>query len=229
MFNLQASLKFKKEDAEKKVISTFFKANVDRKKISLKEDILSLDLSFSENPPEDLISVLIDCELISMCCNQLDENSESSAISSTTIAETKRTVEEKKKRGRRPKKVENKEVKLKCITNNQSFDKFLNSLDSSLSIEDKIKMILEQIGLKSLKEDLQNYIIEISNIAVKKGLSIEDTLKESSIPEGLQTTVRIHYSNLVNIFASKYDSSAKIDLTTFLSDLREVIMASCKL
>lgn len=227
MFNLQASLKFKKEDAEKKVVSTFFKANVDRKKISLKEDILSLDLSFSENPPEDLISVLIDCELISMCCNQLDENSESSATSSTTITETKRPIEEKKKRGRRPKKVEN--IKLKCITNNQSFDKFLNSLDSSLSIEDKIKMILEQIGLKSLKEDLQNYIIEISNIAVKKGLSIEDTLKESSVPEGLQTTVRIHYSNLVNIFVSKYDSSAKIDLTTFLSDLREVIMASCKL
>lgn len=103
-------------------------------------------------------------------------------------------------------------VKMECMPEIKEFEETLASVDKTQPVEERVRYVLEAMGLNNMSVKEQKQIVEIASTAVKKGRMVFDT------------TVRMTFSKFVNDFVQKYESGKKVKLLTFLSELQKIIM-----
>lgn len=116
-------------------------------------------------------------------------------------------------------------VKMECMPEIKDFEETLASVDKTQPVEERVRYVLEAMGLSELPAKEQKQIIEIASTAVKKGrMAFDIIFVEAKIPIEQTMTARMTFSKFVNDFVQKYESDRKVKLLTFLSELQKIIM-----
>ena len=116
-------------------------------------------------------------------------------------------------------------VKMECMPEIKDFEETLASIDKTQPVEERVRYVLEAMGLSELPAKEQKQIIEIANTAVRKGrMAFDIIFVETKIPIEQTMTARMTFSKFVNDFVQKYESDRKVKLLTFLSELQKIIM-----
>ena len=116
-------------------------------------------------------------------------------------------------------------VKMECMPEIKEFEETLASVDKTQPVEERVRYVLETMGLNNMTVKEQKQIVEIASTAVKKGrISFDIIFVDANIPFEQTMTVRMTFSKFVNDFVQKYESGKKVKLLTFLSELQKIIM-----
>ena len=116
-------------------------------------------------------------------------------------------------------------VKMECMPEIKEFEETLASVDKTQSVEERVRYVLEAMGLNNMSVKEQKQIVEIASTSVKKGrMAFDIIFVEANIPIEQTMTVRMTFSKFVNDFVQKYESGKKVKLLTFLSELQKIIM-----
>ena len=116
-------------------------------------------------------------------------------------------------------------VKMECMPEIKEFEETLASVDKTQPVEERVRYVLEAMGLNNMSVKEQKQIVEIASTAVKKGrMAFDIIFVEANIPIEQTMTVRMTFSKFVNDFVQKYESGKKVKLLTFLSELQKIIM-----
>lgn len=116
-------------------------------------------------------------------------------------------------------------VKMDCMPEIKDFEETLASVDKTRPVEERVRYVLEAMGLRELPAKEQEQIIEIASTAVRKErMAFDIIFVEANIPIEQTMTVRMTFSKFVNDFVQKYESDRKVKLLTFLSELQKIIM-----
>ncbi len=116
-------------------------------------------------------------------------------------------------------------VKMECMPEIKDFEETLASVDKTQPVEERVRYVLEAMGLSELPAKEQKQIIEIASTAVRKGrMAFDIIFVEAKIPIEQTMTARMTFSKFVNDFVQKYESDRKVKLLTFLSELQKIIM-----
>ena len=120
---------------------------------------------------------------------------------------------------------EKKRVKMECMPEIIYFQEILGAVDKTQPIKDRVKYILNSMGLE--KKDIQERqgIFEIANVAVTLQEVEWDTIfSKSSQPTEYLMNARMHFSNFINEFVSEYNQNTNVKVLTFLKQLQEIVM-----
>ena len=116
-------------------------------------------------------------------------------------------------------------VKMECMPEIKEFEETLASVDKTQPVEERVRYVLEAMGLNNMSVKEQKQIVEIASTAVTKGrMSFDIIFVDANIPIEQTMTVRMTFSKFVNDFVQKYESGKKVKLLTFLSELQKIIM-----
>ena len=116
-------------------------------------------------------------------------------------------------------------AKMKSTQEIKEFEKILANVDKTQPVEERVRYVLEAMGLNNMTVEEQKKIVEITSIAVKKErMDLDIIFEEANIPIEQKMTVHMIFSKFVNDFLQKYESGKKVKLLTFLSELQEIIM-----
>lgn len=238
-----AKVNFDQEKNAEHLIKAFFQNFDSSSSIVIRGKEAKMEIFFHE-PPMEIIDAICHCKVIEL---NYGETLKESKESKTTQAETSNPESEsskkiklpQKKRGRpSTKKLESTKeakldenviskprVKMECMPEIKAFEEILASVDKTQPVEKRIRYVLEAMELNNLPVNDQKAILEIANAAVKKSkMNLETILGDTNIPNDQKMTARMTFSKFINDFVQKYESSKKVKLLTFLSELQEVIM-----
>ena len=116
-------------------------------------------------------------------------------------------------------------VKMECMPEIKEFEETLASVDKTQPVEERVRYVLEAMGLRELPAKEKKQIIEIASTAVRKGrMAFDIIFVEAKIPIEQTMTARMTFSKFVNDFVQKYENGRKVKLLTFLSELQKIIM-----
>lgn len=116
-------------------------------------------------------------------------------------------------------------LKMECMPEIKEFEETLASVDKTQPVEDRVRYVLEAMGLNKMSEKEQKQIVEIASTAVRKvRMTFDIIFVEANIPIEQTIEVRMIFSKFVNDFVQKYESGKKVKLLTFLSELQKIIM-----
>lgn len=116
-------------------------------------------------------------------------------------------------------------VKMECMPEIKDFEETLASVDKTHPVEERVRYILQAMGLSKMSAEERKQIVEIASTAVRKGrMAFDIIFVEVNIPIEQTMAVRMTFSKFVNDFVQKYESSKKVKLLTFLSELQKIIM-----
>lgn len=156
--------------------------------------------------------------------NQVDEhsteeNSDEQATEKTIVNVEEKTVEFDESVIPRPR------VKMECMPEIKDFEETLASVDKTQPVEERVRYVLEAMGLNKVSAKEQKQIVEIASTAVRKGrMSFDIIFVEANVPIEQTMVIRMTFSKFVNDFVQKYESGKKVKLLTFLSELQKIIM-----
>lgn len=115
-------------------------------------------------------------------------------------------------------------VRMECMPEIESFEKVLSSVDKSLSVEERVRYVLESMGLKKLSAKERHNIEKITTVAVqKKQIYLDIIYIEVNIPHDEQNLIHMIFSKFINDFVKKYGGE-RVKVVDFLSELQKVIM-----
>ena len=156
--------------------------------------------------------------------NQVDEHSTEENSNEQATEKTMMNVEEKA--GEFDESVIPKpRVKMECMPEIKDFEETLASVDKTQPVEERVRYVLEAMGLNNMSVKEQKQIVEIASTAVRKGrMAFDIIFVEANIPIEQTMAVRMTFSKFVNDFVQKYESGKKVKLLTFLSELQKIIM-----
>lgn len=107
---------------------------------------------------------------------------------------------------------------MSCLAEVTWFITFINSIDKTKTIEEKVEEVLVKMNLEEPKyADVKKKILDIA-IKAMKARSIEDMIELKTFSKS-----RMDFSSFLNDFADK-NSSKKVKVIDFLKELREVIL-----
>ncbi len=117
-------------------------------------------------------------------------------------------------------------VKMECMPEIKEFEETLANIDKTQPIEERVRGVLNFMGLGTLLESEQKQIIRIVSVAVsEENIDFDSVCKKADISMEEKTELRMIFSKLINDFVSEYDKSGKnVKIVTFLSDLKEIII-----
>ena len=116
-------------------------------------------------------------------------------------------------------------IKMECMPEIKDFEETLASVDKTQPVEERVRYVLEAMGLRKLSTKEQKQIIEIASTAVRKErMAFDIIFVEAKIPIEQTMTARMTFSKFVNDFVQKYESDRKVKVLTFLSELQKIIM-----
>ena len=116
-------------------------------------------------------------------------------------------------------------IKMECMPEIKEFEETLASVDKTQPVKERVRYVLETMGLTKLSTQEQKQIIEIASTAVKKGrMAFDIIFVEAKIPIEQTMTARMTFSKFINDFVQKYESDRKVKVLTFLSELQKIIM-----
>lgn len=115
-------------------------------------------------------------------------------------------------------------VKMACMPKCEEFEETLAKVDKSKPLEERIRYVLNPLGLSNLSIKQQHQIVEIACVAVKKDeIVMQDVLNETGIPSEDRAVLHMTFSKMITDFVQKYDKDKKIKISTFLSELKEFV------
>lgn len=118
-----------------------------------------------------------------------------------------------------------KGIKMECMPEIPHFEEILGSVDKALPIEERVRYVLESMGLERKGEREQKEILEIATTAMKiQEMTFDRIFMRVKIPKESALNARMSFSQFVNDFVKKYDSERKVKLLDFLKQLQEIIM-----
>lgn len=156
--------------------------------------------------------------------NQVDEhsteeNSDEQVTEKAIVNVEEKTVEFDESVIPRPR------VKMECMPEIKDFEETLASVDKTQPVEERVRYVLEAMGLNKVSAKEQKQIVEIASTAVRKGrMSFDIIFVEANVPIEQTMVIRMTFSKFVNDFVQKYESGKKVKLLTFLSELQKIIM-----
>ena len=118
-------------------------------------------------------------------------------------------------------------IKMDCMPEIKEFEEILASVDKTQSIIDRVRYVLNSMGLNKLAEEPQNYIVEIANTAVRKEkINLDTIFVDANINIPIEKTLeaRMTFYDFINNFARKNGNAKDIKLLSFLSELQKIIM-----
>ena len=116
-------------------------------------------------------------------------------------------------------------LKMECMPEIKEFEEVLASVDKSQSVEDRVRYVLNAMELSKMSDKEQRQIVEIASTAVRKGrIAFDIIFVEAKIPIEQTMEARMTFAKFINNFVQKYDSSKKVKVLAFLSDLQKIIM-----
>lgn len=121
-------------------------------------------------------------------------------------------------------------VKMECMPEIPHFEEILGSVDKTQPIEDRIRYVLNSMGLEKLDTQEQYQIFEVANIAIKeKEICFENIYSKSSIPKERAVESRLTFSKFINDFVNEYDPEKKVKLVDFLIELQKNVLQECEI
>lgn len=116
-------------------------------------------------------------------------------------------------------------VKMQCMPEIKEFEETLASVDKTQPVKERVRYVLEAMGLNEKSVGEQNQFVEVATTAVrKKRIDVDTVFLEANIPIEQVMMVRMTFSQFVNDFAQKYERDKKVKLLTFLLELQKIIM-----
>lgn len=121
--------------------------------------------------------------------------------------------------------IPNLRVKMECMPEIKEFEETLANVDKTQTVDERVKVVLNAMGLNKLPTREQNQIVKIASTAVKKErMNYDIIFLEANIPIEQTMEVRMTFAKFVNDFVQKYERGRKVKLLTFLSELQKIIM-----
>lgn len=109
-------------------------------------------------------------------------------------------------------------VKMECMPEIKDFEEVLANVDKTQSVKERIRYVLEAMGLETFELSERKRIIEYtSKRIVKKKADDDDKANDDLINHMLM-------SKLISNFVKKYDPDRKVSCNTFIYELRRIIM-----
>ena len=116
-------------------------------------------------------------------------------------------------------------VKMECMPEIRKFEETLASVDKTQPVEDRVRYVLNAMGLKQMSVQEQKQIVEIASTALRKEkIDFDVIFVEANIPMDKILEARMIFSKFVNDFVQKYERDKKVQLLIFLSELQSIIM-----
>lgn len=116
-------------------------------------------------------------------------------------------------------------VKMECMPEIPFFEETLGSVDKTQPIEDRLKYVLNAMGLDKKNQQEKQQIFEIANTAVRlERMAFDIIFLRANIPMEYWKKARMTFSKFINDFVSEYDSDMKVKLLDFLKQLQEIVM-----
>lgn len=121
-------------------------------------------------------------------------------------------------------------IKMNCMPEISSFEEALGNIDKAKPIEERVQKVLVAMGLNELPNKDRTEILAIANKAVNSlVIAIESILSESGIPESEIRVAQMCFTKFVNNFVKEHGGNQLIRLSTFLTDLRQVVLTEDEL
>ncbi len=122
--------------------------------------------------------------------------------------------------------ISNHRVKMECMPGIKDFEETLASVDKTQPVQERVRYVLEAMGLNELPEKEQKQLVEIASLAVKKEkINVDIIFADADIPIEQNKTVRMTFSKFINDFVQKYESGGeKVKLFNFFSELQKIVM-----
>ena len=118
-----------------------------------------------------------------------------------------------------------KRVKMECMPEIAYFEKILEKIDKTQTIENRVKYVLRGMGIEKIPVIQQQAIFEIANTAVRLAeISFDNIFLIAKIPTGEETTSRMLFSRFVNDFVNRYGYYEKVKILNFLKELQEIVL-----
>jgi len=119
------------------------------------------------------------------------------------------------------------DVKIECASKNSSLEEILSSVDKTQPIEERVRYVLNAMGLKEKSELEQQQIFEFANTAVRvERMNYDIIFLKANIQMEESMNARMTLSTFVNDFVKKYGSNKKVKVLDFLKQLQKNIMHS---
>ena len=155
---------------------------------------------------------------------QVDEDSKESSTNEQTAENTMSNVEEKIEESDES-TIDKPRVKMGCMPEIKNFEEILASVDKTQPVEERIRYVLEAMGLNKMPVKEQEQIVKITSAAVRKRKNdYYKILMEANIPNGEISKARMIFSQFINNFVQKYEENKKVKLMDFLYELQMIIM-----
>lgn len=136
------------------------------------------------------------------------------------------TDEQSYQEGKEPEQKEEFNPKMKCMQEIPEFNEMLDTIDKKEPIESKIRYVLKIMGLEQNQdsEEEQRKILAVVKVALSNGkIDFNDICQEANLSSKEYTFTRMKMSTLVNQYVQAHGGKNKVDLMTFLSELKEVL------
>ena len=117
----------------------------------------------------------------------------------------------------------NEIIKKKGSMTNEFYE-ILTHVDKTKPIDERVRFVLEGMGLTEIKPEKQKQFLNIASSAVKKkNINIDSVLAECNISKDEAAEEQMEFVTFVNAFVERYDKEKKVKLVTFLTELQEGI------
>lgn len=114
---------------------------------------------------------------------------------------------------------------MECMPEIPGFEETLGSVDKTQPIEDRVRYVLDSMGLKKKKAQEQQEIFEVANTAVRiREITWDNIFSKLKVPMGFRLERRMNISTFINDFVSQYDSDKKVQVLDFLKELQKIVM-----
>lgn len=115
-------------------------------------------------------------------------------------------------------------VETRCMPEIKELENIFANVDKCSFINERVRYVLEAMGLNNLPIEDQELIVKIANNAIKKReLSYDTIFVGTDIPQDMIKLSRLIFSAFINDFMQKYGSE-KVQLLTFLLELKKNIL-----
>lgn len=121
-------------------------------------------------------------------------------------------------------------VCMECMPEIPYFEETLSKLDKTKDVEDRIKYVLNAMGLEKKCEQDRSKIIKISCELIKTRVITDEVFftEESTVSEE-ELESRMIFSTFINEFVKKYDPQSKVRVKDFLKQLQQIVMTESEL
>lgn len=116
-------------------------------------------------------------------------------------------------------------LKMKCMPECKHFEEVLATVDKTKPIEDRVRYVLNSMGLNKKNDEEYQEILKIANASVRlREIDWNNIfLKADIVTETSMNDARLILSEFINNFARKYDSNTNVKVLDFLRELQGIV------